>query len=52
MNITILCAGNLKEKYLKDVKIIGKTVKQVFLKDGINMSEEEPMEEFKGSRSV
>ena len=38
--------------FLKDVKIIGKTVKQVFLKDGINMSEEEPMEEFKGSRSV
>lgn len=38
--------------FLKDIKIIGKTVKQVFLKDGINMSEEEPMEEFKGSRSV
>lgn len=32
--------------FLKDIKIIGKTVKQVFLKDGINMSEEEPMEEW------
>lgn len=32
--------------FLKDIKIIGKTVKQVFLKDGINMSEEEAMEEW------